>query len=188
MNFPRWLSWMFVLVLVYMVYAARSVEAPEGNAKPMIQPITEETSPVLTETMDLERWKRALNPDYAAVMNCTIDKPKSKTAPPLIITQEAQGVGVGVACGEKVKLELTLWDAKGTQKFSGTVTLALGARDLASGLDKGLLGLKPGGVRLLTLPAYARAHAKSKPAQATLVTLRKDMEGESLVVVRAKRL
>lgn len=190
MKFPRWLSWMFVLVLAYMIYAGRSMEQAvvSNNSKVLIPPINDETYPALAATTDIERWKRALDPEYASVTNCTIDKPKGKIASPLMITQEDVGTGVGAACGEKVNLELTLWDAKGIEQFSGTVTLALGSRELASGLDKGLLGMKRQAVRTLLLPAYARVHGKSKPAQETVNRLRKLMQGDALVVVRVKRV
>lgn len=185
MKFPRWLSWMFVAVLVYMIYAARSVET---ISRPLVQPINEQTYPALAEATDLERWKRAINPDYAAVMNCTVDAPKQNNAAPLVIVDEQMGEGEATVCGERYAFELTVWDAKGVQQFKGKVELALGSRDLSSGLDKGLVGIKSGGIRLLVLPAYARVHAKSKPDQEAIIRLRKLLQGEALAVVRAKRI
>ncbi len=189
MKFPRWLSWMFVAVLGYMVFAASQMShAPAPSRNTPLPVITEETYPALAEATDVERWKRALNPDYAATTNCTVDRPPSKQAAPMMVMEETPGEGAPAACGESLTLELTVWDAKGVQQFNGKVTLALGSRELASGLDKGLLGLKPGGVRVLVLPAYARVHTKSKPADAVIIDLRKMLQGESVVMIRAKRV
>lgn len=186
---PRWFTWLFVFALGYMIYSTGA----QHRAVPVIAPSVpqeslEKSQASIAEFTDVERWKRKLNPEYAAVMNCSVDRPRANHAPPFIVTQESEGAGAGAQCGEKITLQLTVWAANGSELFSGKLTLALGSRELASGLDTGLIGLKPGGVRVLAMPGYAKAHATTKPAQLAIVTLRKLMQGEALVVVRAKRL
>ncbi len=64
----RLLSWLFLAALLY--YAASAVQSPA----PMVPLTTEaeaplttaEKYPALRKATDIERWKRALNPDYAA--------------------------------------------------------------------------------------------------------------------------
>ena len=55
---------------------------------------------------------------------------------------------------------------------NGELPLALGSRELAAGFDYGLIGIKPGGERLLVLPPYALVrNAKAKGNAAALKAL-----------------
>ena len=69
--FPRWLSWMFLLTMGYVILEASQGGNPVAPAPTtVVPPVTRENYPALAETTDLERWKRKLNPDYAATTDC----------------------------------------------------------------------------------------------------------------------
>ena len=186
--FPRWLSLAFFLMLVYIAYSASQTVAPlPVNSPKIISPaITAEDYPALVEITDVEGWKRKLNPDYAAVMNCTLDKLAEKNGLMFSAVEQLAGEGAGVQCGEKITVALTVWNAAGAQAFEGEVVLALGSRQVASGLDFGLLGMKVGGERMLTLPPYALTRGKMSSGHDAVCTALK-LDAVSLVrVVRIK--
>lgn len=186
---PRWLSWMFIGVVLYMIYATSQWQrgpVPSTATTPAPAENFEEKYPALAEMTDAERWKRALNPEYAAVMNCSIDKPKTKAATLAVkIIDEARGEGAGAVCGETITIQLTVWNETGSTSYDAKTTLALGSRDIASGLDAGLVGIKPNGVRTLVLPPHATARSKKPSAPAA--ALKAVPEGKT-VVITVKRL
>ena len=184
--FPRWISWMLLVVMGYVVFSASQVSAPVQTTKPVVVPITAEEYPALAEATDLERWKRKLNPDYAATMHCSLDAPARKRSLGLQIIESREGAGAPAACGDAIKIHLVVWGADGAEAFAGDVRLALGSRQLAAGLDVGLLGMKPGSVRTLVLPPVALVRAATgedgkKAAREALPT-------DSLTVVTVTRL
>lgn len=188
--FPRWLSWMFLAVMLYMIYAAsqghREATAP---AKPVTVPaITETNYPALAEATDVEAWKRRLNPDYAAVMDCSGgDAPKDGRLGLKMIADEA-GQGTGARCGDPVTLDLTVWNAAGDAQYTGRITFDLGSKQLARGLDHALLGIRPGGVRTVVLPPAALVRNKESTLPAPLLKLLPNGKGSHAVIVTAKRV
>jgi hypothetical protein len=185
MMFPRWISWMLLVVMGYVIYSASLVHSPMQPSNPVVVPITETNYPALAEMTDIERWKRKLNPDYAATMNCTLDKPATDDGLAFNVMENAPGEGAGASCGETITIHLTVWGSSGDKAFDGTLPLALGSRELASGLDAGLLGMKPGGVRMLVLPPYAVV--RGKPAKGHAAAL-KALPSGKLAVVTVKRI
>ncbi len=185
--FPRWLSWVFLIALAYVVYVASQFDhaAVPLPAKSVIPPITREAYPSLAELTDTERWKRALNPDYAAMMNCTAEAPLHDRGLKLAVIEDVAGEGNAAACGQTITVHLTVWNANGASAYDGEFPLALGSRELASGLDFGLLGMKPGAVRRLVLPPYAIARGKKNAVPAA--ALKALAEGK-VAVVTVKRV
>lgn len=183
--FPRWLSWLFLGVMAYMIYASSQPrQAAESTNNNPVPAINEKTYPALAEMMDGERWKRKINPDYAAKNNCELDKPNADTLA-LKVIEDVAGEGEGAVCGETIAIKLTVWAANGTSAYSDEFPLALGAREVAAGLDVGLLGIKPNGTRTLVLAPNALAKAKnSKPPEALL----KAMPATKLAVITVTRL
>ena len=168
--FPRWLSWLIFLVLGYLIYSASQMDrtaAPSERA--VVKPITEEKYPALAEATDVERWKRAINPDYAAKVNCTVDKPKNAQGLAFKIIETAAGSGNGAECGETITIHLTVWNASGGAAYEGEFPLALGSREVAAGLDNGLVGSKAGSERMIVLPPYALARGKESKAPAAAI-------------------
>lgn len=183
--FPRWLSLAFFIMLAYIGYSASERGTPTPIPKPITPVLNAEQYPVLVELADVEGWKRKLDPDYAAVKNCTLDKPAIANGLKFGAVEQVVGEGVGATCGEVITVELRVWGSKGMQAFKGEVTLALGSRQIASGLDFGLLDMKVGGVRMLTLPPYALTRGKATTGHEAL---RKSLPMDTVSVVEAKRL
>ena len=184
--FPRWLSWLFLIALGYVIYSASQVgeQVQQPAAKPLVTPITHETYPALADLTDTERWKRKLDPNYASVMNCSLDAPAHYNGLKASIIEEAPGEGKGGACGDSITVKMIVWNAAGAKEYEGEFALALGSRELASGLDYGLLGMKPGAVRKAVLPPYALERNKSKLPAAVLAALPAD----KLAIVTVKRI
>lgn len=177
----RWLSWLIILTMLYLIYQARPMSAPVPRAIPAI---THEKYPALAEATDVEGWKRKLNPDYAARMNCTLDAPKTAQGIEFKIIEDASGEGVGAVCGENITIELTIWSATGQKSYRAAMPLALGSRQIAAGLDYGLLGIKPGGQRTFILPEYALTRGKEDKPYASA---RKAIPEGKLALVTVKR-
>lgn len=185
--FPRWLSWMFFLTMGYVIFSASLGGNPvvQTAATPIIPPITKESYPALAQATDVERWKRKLNPDYAAVTNCSLDGLASKNALDVKVFIETTGRGARAQCGETIRATLTVWNETGDESFRGDVTLDLGTRELAAGLDFGLLGMAVGETRSVILPPYALVRAKTSDAPEAA---KKALSGPNIRYVSAKRL
>ena len=188
MKFPRWLSWMFILALGYIVYNASQLSGPRpvtAPAKPIVPMITQEKYPALAEMTDMERWRKRIDPAYAAIMSCETDTNKAKDTLFMKTTELAEGNGEPAACGKPVTLQLTIWNSAGGKAFSQELVLNLGSRELAAGLDQGLVGIKPGGERLLVLPPYALTRARQTSLSPAVL---KALPADTLAIVTVKRL
>ena len=183
---PRWLSWMFIAVLGYMIFAASNANHEGRTARVARVPaITEENYPALAKVTDVERWKRSINPDYAAVMNCSLDAPKDKKAIGLKVVEEVVGEGEAASCGKPITVQLTLWNEKGSKLFSTETELALGSREVAAAFDYGLVGMMPTGERTLLIPPHALVRKKESAAHDAI---RKALPEGKLAIVTVKRL
>ncbi len=185
--FPRWLSWVILAVLGYVVYSASQQANPMRPAALVAIPaITQERYPALAQATDVERWKRTLNPDYAAKNNCSLDAPTDNATLGMKVMEDETGAGQAAACGETITVALTVWNAQGKPAFTGTLPLALGSRQLAAGLDAGLVGIQPGGVRSFVLPPGAMVrHPKHIHPSAAAV---KALPSNKTAMVTVKRL
>lgn len=183
--FPRWLSWLFLLTMGYILYSASQITAPAKPSPSAIPTITATKYPALAEVTDVERWKRKLNPDYAAIMNCTIDTPTAHQGLEFMATQITTGDGIGAVCGDTISIALTIWSASGTAAYKTEIPLALGSRQLASGLDFGLLGIAIGDERHLVLPPYALV--RGKPVKG-LEAARKALPADKVATISVKRV
>ena len=171
--FPRWLSWMFLLTMGYVIIQSSQGGNPVAPAPTTVVPaVTHERYPALAETTDLERWKRKLNPDYAATTNCSLDDLTPKNGLQIKVVVDGYGTGQRAACGEAIRIHLTIWRADGKAAYAEEIPFNLGARELAAGLDYGLLGIALGESRSLIIPPYALVRTKeSKAPAATLKAL-----------------
>jgi FKBP-type peptidyl-prolyl cis-trans isomerase FkpA len=105
----------------------------------------------------------------------------SSTQPRAEFTQTDLRVGTGTAAsnGRAVNTSYTGWlfdptrpEQKGTQFDSGTYPFTLGAGAVIRGWDLGVVGMRVGGLRRLTIPpelAYGSARQGSIPPNASLV-------------------
>ena len=183
--FPRWLSWAFVLMMGYVIYSASRGPVATPTATPVVPAITHEQYPALAEATDAEHWKRALNPGYAATMNCALDVPQGYKGLRASVMEETAGEGDAAACGQTITLQVTVWNAAGAKAFDGEFPLALGSRQVAAGLDHGLLGMKPHAVRQLILPPYALVHGN---AGKDLAAVRRALAAETVAIITATRV
>lgn len=154
--FPRWLSWLFIVCMGVMLYQVARAPRPAPEA-----PITLENHayPALTKAVDGERWKSALNPDYAKLQAaCKMPAPAPGQLGVKFMVDEA-GSGEAAECGEPVTLELRVWDAAGKNATTKTFTVTPGKIGIAA-LDSALAGLKMGEERTVILPPIA---APEKP-------------------------
>jgi FKBP-type peptidyl-prolyl cis-trans isomerase len=183
----RWMSLAFFVMVLYIGYSASQNSTPAPIPKTVTPTITAEHYPALVEMTDVENWKRKLDPDYAARMNCTLDRPTEKNGLKFSAVEQlaGEGAGAGAQCGDTVTLALVVWNAAGTQTFAGEVTLALGSRQVAAGLDFGVLGMQVGAERLLTLPPYALTRSKATTGHEAV---RKALPPDKVSVVQARRL
>ncbi|MFZ4540838.1 MAG: FKBP-type peptidyl-prolyl cis-trans isomerase [Rickettsiales bacterium] len=157
--FPRWLSWLFLFALGYMVINASNLGRQAGPTAANAPVINEKDYPGLAQMTDVEGWKRAIDPDYAATKNCTLDRGASSSLA-LRMIEDVAGSGAGAQCGQTITIALTVWNSTGEAAYKAELPLALGSRNLASGLDFGLLGMKVGGERTLLLPPAAMTRGK----------------------------
>ena len=187
--FPRWLTWLFMGMMVYLVYMAIENPKPATQEAPVsIPPITEQTYPTLAKTADRERWKRALNPDYAAKYHCVA--PASGDGLGLKITDEAIGSGDKARCSDHVRVQLTVWDAAGKKLYVGEVPVEIGIGAIAAGLDMGLVGMRVGGSRTLVIPAslMTRHPLSEKPVEKLPTALLRALPLGKLAVITATRV
>ncbi|MDX2095605.1 MAG: hypothetical protein SFW64_06685 [Alphaproteobacteria bacterium] len=162
--FPRWLSWMFLLALGYVIFSAsevgRTTTPPAAVTGSVVPPITKESYPALAEMTDIERWKRRLNPASLQHNPCAFDNAAAPTGLGLKVMVDATGQGAGATCGARIRVQLTIWSPSGGVAYAGELPLVLGARTLAAGLDVGLLGITKGEQRSLVIPPYALTRTK----------------------------
>lgn len=209
--FPRWLSWLIFLALGYLIIQGNRAQRPElPTALPPQQeqvataPITEPkpatpelpntagvtttpTTRTISEVTDMERWKRALNPDYAARSQCEL-KARSSDKPTLLwkVTEEVAGAGAGAKCTESIPVKLTVWNAKGEVAYAAEqLTFTLGTRDVAAGLDAALVGIKAGGSRTVVMGPEALVRNKKSDAPKALLNA---IGTGRVVVVTVERL
>jgi len=115
---------------------------------------------------------------------CGSDSPSSPSGPPPPRAEFTQtdlrvGTGATAANGRTLTVNYTGWffdparpEQKGGQFQSGSFTFILGAGGVIRGWDQGLVGMRVGGLRRLTIPpelAYGSGGKDSIPPNASLV-------------------
>lgn len=172
--FPRWLSWLFLLALGYVIFSAsevgRTTIPPTAVTGSVVPPITKESYPALAEMTDVARWKRRLNPASSQHDPCAFDTAAAPAGLGLKVMVDATGRGAGAACGAHIRVRLTVWSPSGEVAYAGELPLVLGARTLAAGLDVGLLGITKGEQRSLVMPPYALTRTKDATTPAAALT------------------
>lgn len=206
--FQRWLSWLVLGLFLYLmvqgapqkpvtqtpanVVPEHAAPAPEplepmpASAGKSIPATPEHTINTVAEASDLERWKRAINPEYAKKIQCTLTLPESAT-PRLqwTMTEDKTGEGSGARCSETLPVKLTVWNARGEVAYSTVMEIEIGARAVAAGLDAALVGIRAGGVRTVVMGPDALVHAKETPLAKPLAAA---LGSHNLVVVTVERL
>lgn len=147
--FPRWLAWIFLAFLAYVLFTSNWGQPTTNRAAP--EKITyEQDYPAIQALMDGNRWRRALNPDYNVKDTpCAALKRQADRLGSYALV-EAGGSGEPVGCGGDIHLYLRVWDAKGFEaKEVGGLRLELGKQP---GLDALLVGMRIGETRTIVMP------------------------------------
>lgn len=160
MRFPRWLSWVVLLGLAWVLYVGNT-RAPAPAPKPVDAPVAATPAEPkhykeLDALLDGERWKKAIYPDYQSPdAPCRADAPKDGALDNYAIVLAA-GEGNGAQCGEAVDLTITRRVENGSAQKSVDVSLTLGEQ---KALDPLLVDLRVGEQRLLivNLPQKLKA-------------------------------
>jgi hypothetical protein len=165
---PRWMKWLFIAFLAYLLVLGHRAGREAAPVHPVgVTAITAAQYPALATALDLDHWKRGIDPDYAAKDPCAVAHPGTGLG--LKMIEDAPGAGVGAACGDTIAARVTVWNSSGGKSYEGVVPLTLGDRTVAAGLDQGLVDLREGGVRTLILPPEAMTHRKGSTAPAALL-------------------
>jgi hypothetical protein len=143
--FPRWITWIFLIFLGYMLAQGQFITAPGES------PVAPERSyPKLSAIADPERWKQGIDPAY-------VGPPRWRDV--------AEGEGEPAQCGQTLRVTITGIEGK----FAKPQTITLGGAPLPA-LDTLLIGIKPGAKREITLPAAVLD--PDKPGMATFTVER----------------
>lgn len=150
MRFPRWLSWVVLLGLGWILYVGNTREprpAPQSPAE-IATPATTAPKPYteLDALLDGERWKKAINPDYQSPEEpCRGEAPKEGMLDNYAIILDA-GVGEGAKCGEVIDVTIVRRTNDGSAQKPIEATLTLGEQ---KGLDPLLAVLRQSEKRLI---------------------------------------
>ena len=145
--FPRWLSWLFVAFLVYIVVQGHTVRDAQHEVDATSN--AHSTTPTLSKLADTEHWKQSLNPDYVGATRWREIKP---------------GSGTQAQCGDTLTVAIA-----GSDVHTKPLKVRLGTAPIEV-LNTALLGMKPGSVREIELPA-ASLDSKKKPKGMKQITV-----------------
>jgi FKBP-type peptidyl-prolyl cis-trans isomerase FkpA len=134
--------------------------------------------------MDRRRFALLLLPLLAVVTGCDDAPTSASSIPGYSQTDVRPGTGTAAATGNLLAVQYTGWlfdpsktDSKGLQfdtSLGGTdpFSFTLGAGQVITGWDQGLVGMRVGGLRRLVVPpslAYGTSRTSLIPPNATLV-------------------
>ncbi len=187
--FPRWMKWLFILFLGYLLLLGHRVTQEEKTVAAVpASPVAlhEKTYPSLAAAFDENRWRRAVNPHYAAPKApCTLGQSAFPDRLGPTVIDVSPGDGAAAACGDAVFVRITVWSHTGYKAYVGDVPLTLGDEAVAAGIDMGLVGLQVHGERMLLLPPDALERRKDSKAPAALL---KALPTNQVVLVSVTRL
>ncbi len=147
--FPRWISWLFLGFLGYIMVMGNFSGSPEPNKQVESGGASStQKYPKLAELADKEQWKHALNPDYVGSARWREIK---------------EGDGEGAVCGGELTVKIT--GIAGTPDTPQAIKLGNAPYPV---LDTALIGLKPGGIREISAPPD-KVYAKPAKNQTRMV-------------------
>lgn len=171
MYFPRWVSWLFLAFLIYIL-AVGNFQAPREPA-PATQVAEEAPREYkrLSALVDGERWLSALKPDYVpSDAACAIPEHADDKLPSYAIVT-VNGEGAEAACGQTITTRVMRWSRDGTAGKPEPLTLKLGEQ---KGLDGLLVGMRVGEERLVHFTPAAQFRTLTYNGRAPqLITVRR---------------
>lgn len=96
------------------------------------------------------------------------------------ITDRKLGQGSSVKCGQAVRAQYKLYTPQGLLDDEAETTFVIGKGQVISGLEQGVIGMQPGGVRQLILPAAWQKHLY--PNDALYKAIKANPKGELMVL------
>lgn len=145
-HFPRWISWLFLICLAYLIYLGNQHQrvkpaAPQAEPPAAISGTDLSNYPSLQAFTNSNRWQRAIDPNYVGDTKINDTKP---------------GTGRAAQCGDQVSIHLrgTLSDgANFDEKHdeSKPLTFRLGNAPYPV-LNDALIGMRQEGVRQISAP------------------------------------
>lgn len=163
MRFPRWLSWIVLLGLAYILYTGNTREHGANPPRPAATTVDAPASEPrdyreIEALVDGKRWARALNPDYRdADTPCAPQAAaEGMLARYAIVAGEGMRNSEPLACGDRADLEITLYNPQGKAMPGKTVSLTLGGQP---GFDWLAVGMRVDEVRIGLFATDARYEA-----------------------------
>jgi len=155
--------------LLSLTLAASTVQAKKGSGAAQPAP--------KAKPLRLKPGQESPAVKAARKLGTTTKNPANKMADGLIYIDVKEGKGAAAKAGAAVEVHYTGWLPDGT-KFDSSrdrgqpFTFPLGAGQVIKGWDKGVAGMKPGGIRKLIVPAglgYGARAAGPIPPNSTLI-------------------
>lgn len=146
-TFPRWVTWIFLLFLGYVLLVGNFSAPARRAADPTSASRQAERSyPGLQQFTDATRWKRAISPDYAALEKaCQPAAPaENQFADAAFILRD--GTGDEASCGDTVHVTVETIRPDGTLAKPREANFTLGK---SSALDPLLIGMRADEVRVV---------------------------------------
>lgn len=165
--YPRWLTWLVVLFIGYILVVGNFAPRTEPTAPTETAASAEEkTYPVLAQLTDGERWKKAINPEYQSPDDACRAPSVAKEELPSYAIRVTEGMGDGAACGSRVGVVLTRWGNDGKANKPVELELMLGEQPA---LDSLLRGMQLGEERLLVVRLPQRVRHLPFPPKTQLL-------------------
>lgn len=171
MRFPRWLSWIVLIGLGWLLYVGNTretgpVRAPQTDA-PAMATAEPKRYREIEALFDGERWKKGMFPNYQSPEDaCRMEPPAEGMLHAYALVQAA-GSGEGLDCGDTADFTIVRRNADGSAGKATDVTLTLGQQQ---GFDGLLLGMRSGEQRLLLVKLPKKLAAMpSLPANTQLL-------------------
>ena len=169
MRFPRWLSWVVLIGLGWLLYVGNTREQGQPLV-PASDPVTAKEAPdtrAIQVLVDGERWKKALYPDYKSPnAACAPGQPVEGVSNYAIVLQA--GSGDAIECTASAAFTITPRKDDGTAGKPLEATLTIGEQRM---LDPLLIGMRPGEERLLVVVLPERVKALPSLAAKTQLLL-----------------
>lgn len=187
MPFPKWISWIFVGLLAYIIYTGNQSQKPPESIPKEVLTTTQTHTPAkapkdydaLRKLVDGDRWYRAIDPNYIGDAD---------------IKEVSLGEGTSVQCGDEVSVLL-----RGTREDGATfdpehdeskpLSFMVGNAKIPA-LNEGVIGMKSGGQRVLDAPVnqvYPQAEKRNFSEVKFHLTLKKhsDISSNTLPITAA---
>lgn len=164
MQFPRWMNWLFLAFLGYIVVVGNFSGTPQPVTDDALPPKQETKSyPRLNQLTSLRTWVGAVNPD--AVAGCGAPEMDGLQ---IMVLREGDAKSAPLTCNSEVKLSVQQLEKNGQFGDAKTYTHRLNDAALPAPLRHGAFGMKQGEVRLIIASEQAtEKQAIKNPASVT---------------------